>query len=44
MTSRKIAFAAVLLTAFAVTAAAPNHGLDPAGMDKSVKPGDDFYA
>jgi putative endopeptidase len=44
MTSRKLAFAAFLLTAFALTAAAPNHGLDLAGMDKSVKPGNDFYA
>jgi putative endopeptidase len=45
MTSRKLAFVtAFLLTTFAVTAAAPNHGLDPAGMDKSVKPGNDFYA
>ncbi|MEA2337019.1 MAG: putative endopeptidase [Thermoanaerobaculia bacterium] len=26
-----------------LTLTAANHGLDPAGMDKSVKPGDDFY-
>jgi putative endopeptidase len=44
MTSRKLVFAAFLLAAFALTAAAPNHGLDPAGMDKSIKPGNDFYA
>jgi putative endopeptidase len=44
MTSRKLAFSAFLLASFALTAAAPNHGLDPSAMDKSVKPGNDFYA
>jgi putative endopeptidase len=47
MTSRKAALVtALLFAAFALTAAAPapNHGLDLAGMDKSVKPGNDFYA
>ena len=47
MRSSKPAFAIVLLlTAFIAPAATPpskSHGLDVAGMDKSVKPGDDFY-
>src|SRR3954463_2828783 len=44
MTSRKLAFVTAFLLALTVAAAGPNHGLDPAGMDKSVKPGNDFYA
>src|ERR1700742_2487632 len=48
MRSLKPAFAtALLLTAFIAPAATPpakSSGLDVAGMDKSVKPGDDFNA
>jgi putative endopeptidase len=48
MHSLKPAFAtALLLTAFIAPAATPpakSHGLDLAAMDRSVKPGDDFYA
>src|SRR3954468_23126658 len=44
MTSRKLALVAAFLLTLTVAAAGPNHGLDPAGMDKSVKPGNDFYA
>src|SRR4051794_6995395 len=47
MNALKLACAtAFLMTAsLAITAAEPaaKHGLDLAGMDKSVKPGDDFY-
>src|SRR5437763_5670435 len=38
--------AALLLTGFIAPAATPptkSHGLDLAAMDKSIKPGDDFY-
>src|SRR3954466_3772205 len=44
MTSRKLAFVTAFFLALTAAAAGPNHGLDPAGMDKSVKPGNDFYA
>jgi putative endopeptidase len=48
MRSLKPAFAiALLLAAFVASAANPpakSSGLDVAGMDKTVKPGDDFYA
>ena len=48
MRSSKLPFAIVLsLTAFIAPAATPpskSHGIDVAGMDKSVKPGDDFFA
>ena len=44
MTSRKLAFATAFFLALTAAAAGPNHGLDPAGMDRSVKPGNDFYA
>jgi putative endopeptidase len=43
MTSRKPAILTILLMTATLTLTAANHGLDPAGMDKSVKPGDDFY-
>jgi putative endopeptidase len=47
MRSSRFPFAIVLLlTAFIAPAATPpakSHGLDVAGMDQSVKPGDDFY-
>src|SRR6266852_5684798 len=47
MHSLKPAFAtALLLTAFIAPAATPpakSHGLDLGAMDKSIKPGDDFY-
>lgn len=49
MNTRRIARAtALLLTAFIVQAATPpstssSHGLDMAGMNKSIKPGDDFF-
>ncbi|MBV8544845.1 MAG: hypothetical protein JO088_08870, partial [Acidobacteria bacterium] len=44
MTSRKLALAVTFLLVLTAAAPVPNHGLDPAGMDKSVKPGNDFYA
>src|SRR3954447_18122979 len=44
MTSRKLAFVTAFFLALTAAAAGPNHGLDPAGMDRSVKPGNDFYA
>jgi putative endopeptidase len=46
MNSFKVACAAILMTvSFDMRAAEPAavHGLDLAGMDKRVKPGDDFY-
>jgi putative endopeptidase len=47
MHSSKLARAsALLLTAFiaqAATAPSPSHDLDVAGMNKTIKPGDDFY-
>src|SRR5438270_11272850 len=44
MTSKKLAFLTAFLLTLTIAAAGPNHGLDLAGMDKSVKPGNDFYA
>jgi len=44
MTLRKLAFVTAFLLALTAAAAGPNHGLDLTGMDKSVKPGNDFYA
>ena len=35
---------AVIASALFLLAAAAPHGLDVAGMDRSVKPGDDFFA
>jgi putative endopeptidase len=44
--SKLIRAAVLLLTAFIALAATPppSHGLDLAAMDKTVKPGDDFYS
>ncbi|MGA8806728.1 MAG: M13 family metallopeptidase [Thermoanaerobaculia bacterium] len=44
MTSRKLVCAAAFLLVLTAAAPVPNHGLDPAGMNRSVKPGNDFYA
>ncbi len=42
MMLRTVAFV-LIATSAAVAASAERHGIDLAGMDKSVKPGDDFY-
>src|ERR1700681_2282676 len=44
--SKLIRATVLLLTAFMALAATPppSHGLDLAAMDKTVKPGDDFYS